>query len=324
MTAPRVLPPGSVFHVVMNAGSGGDDKDESRAKIEQGFAQSGHQVRFHLIENANAIQATIDEARQACQEDGGVLVAAGGDGTINASAAAVAGSDIPFAVVPMGTFNYFARDIGMPLDPKDAAIAIAGGTIQPIHMARINGRPFLVNASIGLYVKLIENREKHRNRLGGHRLMAVVSGIATALRGHYTMALDMTVDGERRSQRTAMVFLGKNYLQLKNLDLDIAQGVASGQIGVIVLRDARTRSLLNVAWRALIGRLEDAPKLQAFCAEALEIKPHRSSVHAVLDGEIVTLQSPLKVEIENNALQLVHPRRADQQAEKNSLAKVEI
>jgi len=307
----------------MNAGSGADDKDDSRAKLEQGFGESGHRVQFHLIDKADDIEATIAQAKQACEADGGVLVAAGGDGTINATASAAAGSEIPFAVVPMGTFNYFARDIGMPADPKDAALAIAGGTVQPFHIARINGHPFLVNASIGLYVKLIQNREKYRGTLGGRRAAAVVSGLLTALRGHAAMALDMKVDGKQRSLRTALVFLGKNYLQLKNLDFDIAEGIAAGQVGVIVLRDAAPRTLLGLAWRALRGRPEDTPKLHAFCTESLEIKPRRARIDVVLDGEIMTLKSPLKVTIDKNALQLVRPHPADSEAEKNSLAKAE-
>ncbi len=323
MTSPRRLPAGTVFHVVMNAGSGAGDKEESRAKIEQGFGDAGHRVEFHLIDSADDIEATIEQAKQACQQDGGVLVAAGGDGTINATASASADSKIPFAVVPMGTFNYFARDIGMPPDPYAAAAAIAGGTVQPMHLARLNGRPFLVNASLGLYVKLIENREKYRHNLGGRRAAAVVSGLVTALRGHSTMTLELTVDGKPRRLRSALVFLGKNYLQLKNLDFDIAEGVAGGQVGVIVLRDNAPRTMLALAWNALRGRPQDTPKLQAFCAEMLEIKPRRATVDVVLDGEIVTLKTPLKVTIDKNALLLVRPHPADQQAEKNSLAKAE-
>lgn len=307
----------------MNAGSGADDKDDSRARLERGFADSGHRTSFHLIDSPSDIAATIAAANEACGADGGVLVAAGGDGTINAAAAALAGGPVPLAVVPMGTFNYFARDIAMPPDPYAAAAAIAGGAVQPMHLARLNGRPFLVNASLGLYVKLIENREKYRHNLGGRRAAAVVSGLVTALRGHSTMALELTVDGKSRRLRSALVFLGKNYLQLKNLDFDIAEGVAGGQVGVIVLRDNAPRTMLALAWNALRGRPEDTPRLQAFCAESLEIKPRRATIDVVLDGEIVILETPLKVAIDKDALLVVRPRRADQQAEENSLAKAE-
>lgn len=323
MTSPRRLPAGTVFHVVMNAGSGADDKDDSRARLKRGFAAGGHQVHFHLIDKSDDIEATIAQAREACARDGGVLVAAGGDGTINASATALAGGGVPLAVVPMGTFNYFARDIGMPPDPLDAAAAIAGGTIQPMHLARLNGRPFLVNASLGLYVKLIKERERFGFRFGRSRIMAVLSGLITALRGHHTMGLDMTIDGRQRSLRSAMVFLGKNYLQLKTLDLDIAEGVASGRLGVILLRDTRLSTLLSLAWRALSRQIEATPKLDAFCAERLTITPHRATVEAVIDGEIVTVTSPLEIEVDKDALLVVRPRPADQQAEENSLAKAE-
>jgi diacylglycerol kinase family enzyme len=323
LSAPRRLPPGSTIHVVMNAASGRDDKDNSRAALEQAFAQRGNPVRFHLIDTPDDIDATIAAAKQGCCDQPGVLVAAGGDGTVNAGAAAIAGSDIPFAVVPLGTFNYFARDIGMPLEPGAAAAAILDGHIAPIHVARINGRPFLVNASIGLYVRLIKERERHEAALGRNRFIAVCSSIVTALRGHYAMTLEIVRDGKPQTLRTPLLFLGKNYLQLKNLDFDIAAGIAAGQIGVITLGDATPLTILGLGCRALLGQLEDAAKLHAFCAERLEIKTRRKVISAVIDGEIVALQTPLKIEVQRNALLVVRPRPKDAEAEPNSLAVAE-
>ncbi|MGE0153400.1 MAG: diacylglycerol kinase family protein [Reyranellaceae bacterium] len=317
---PRILPPDCAVHVVMNAGSGGDDKRSSRQTLEEAFAAGGSQAVFHLIDDPKRIGAVIEETRRACRGDGGILVAAGGDGTVNACAAAAAGTDIPFAVVPLGTFNYFARDIGMPLEPAAAAAAILDGVVAPAHVARLNQHLFLVNASIGLYVRLIEEREKHEATLGRNRLVAVASGLVTALRGHYAMTLDMVVDGKPVQVRTPLVFLGKNYLQLRNLELDIAECIAAGEIGVIMLQDANKLTIVGMAWQALLGRLDAANKLHAFCAQTLEIGTRRSPVSAVIDGEIVALQSPLKVEIQRNALQVVRPRPKDAEAEPNSLA----
>jgi diacylglycerol kinase family enzyme len=323
LNAPRPLPQGSTFHVVMNAGSGADDKNDARMALQSGLTQRGNKVHFHLIDKHDDVEQVVARAKDACLKTQGVLVAAGGDGTVNAAASAVVGSDIPFAVVPLGTFNYFARDIGMPLEPAAAATAILGGTVSPIHVARLNKHLFLVNASIGLYVKLIEQREKHEARLGRSRIVSVISGLVTALRGHYAMSLDMAVDGKPVHLRTPLLFLGKNYLQLKNLDFDIAQGVADGQIGVILLRDANPLTILNMALRALFGKLEQAQKLHAFCAQRLQINTRRSKVSAVIDGEIVELQTPLNVEIARNALQVVRPRAGDSEPEKNSLAEAE-
>lgn len=318
-----ILPPGSTIHVVMNAASGDDDKERSRAALEQAFAARGNRVRFHLIDNPDDIEATIAEARQACLDQPGVLVAAGGDGTVNAAVAAIAGSDIPFAVIPLGTFNYFARDIGMPLEPGAAAAAILGGHIAPMHVARINKHPFLVNASIGLYVRLIQERERHEARLGRNRVVAVASGLVTALRGHYSMSLEMVVDGKPRTVRTPVVFLGKNYLQLKNLEFDIAEGIAEGKIGIVTLEDANPLTMIGIAWRSLFGKPEEAQKLNALCAEKLEIKTRRPLLSVVVDGEIMALQTPLKIEVQRNALRVVRPRPKDAEAEPNSLAVAE-
>lgn len=320
MSSAPTLPDNVTFHVVMNAGSGADDKEAARLAMEKAFSSRGNAVRFHLIDDVSRIQSIIDGACQACRDAPGVLVAAGGDGTVNAAAAAVAGSDIPFAVVPMGTFNYFARDIGMPAEPEAAALAILDGEIAPQHVASLNGRLFLVNASIGLYVRLMEVRERHEERLGRNRIVAVVSGLVTALGGFYGMTLDLTADGRTETLRAPLVFLGKNYLQLRNLDFDIADGVAEGRIGIILLRDARPAAILGMAWLALLGRLQEALPLRAFCVDRLEIRTRRRNVPAVIDGEIETLTSPLKVEVRRNALRVVRPRAARIEAEPNSLA----
>jgi diacylglycerol kinase family enzyme len=197
------------------------------------------------------------------------------------------------------------------------------GYIAPMHLARINQRPFLVNASIGLYVRLIQERERHGRKLGRNRVTAVVSGLYTALRGHYAMTLEMVIDGKPRLVRTPVVFLGKNYLQLKNLDFDIASGIAEGKIGIITLEDANPLTMIAIAWRTLVGKPEEAQKLHAFCAERLEIKTRRPVISAVVDGEIMALQSPLKLEVQRDALLVVRPRRRDAEAEPNSLAVAE-
>lgn len=319
----RSLPPGSTIHVVMNAASGQDDKDSSRAALEWAFAERGNPVRFHLIDSPEDVERTVADARRAALEQPGVLVAAGGDGTVNASVSAIAGSEIPFAVIPLGTFNYFARDIGMPLEPGAAAAAILDGHVAPMHLARINKHPFLVNASIGLYVRLIQERERHGHRFGRNRVTAIVSGLVTALRGHYAMTLDMVIDGKPRTMRTPVVFLGKNYLQLKNLDFDVAEGIARGQVGIITLEDANPLTMMAIAWRTLVGKPEEAQKLNAFCAETLEIATRRPLISAVIDGEIMVFKSPLKVEVQHDALLVVRPRRRDAEAEPNSLAVAE-
>ena len=111
--------------VVFNIGSGAGDADEARAAIEQACAAAGRTVQLLVVDEPRRIAALAQEAVRRAREAGGIVVAAGGDGTINAVAQAVLGSGCPFGVLPQGTFNYFSRTHGIPSDTAEAALAAA-------------------------------------------------------------------------------------------------------------------------------------------------------------------------------------------------------
>ncbi|KAG1389999.1 hypothetical protein G6F59_015349 [Rhizopus arrhizus] len=112
----------------------------------------------------------------------GVVSAAGGDGTLNAVAGTVLGQGVPFGILPQGTFNYFGRRYGISQDTEVALRGFLQGHLQPVQVGHLNGRLFLVNASLGLYPTLLEDREAYKQRFGRSRLVALWSGIVTLLR----------------------------------------------------------------------------------------------------------------------------------------------
>lgn len=101
----------------------------------------------------------IATAEQALRDGAPIVVAGGGDGTINAVASVVVGSGTPFGVLPLGTLNHFAKDLNIPLE-LDAAIAnVAQGVPHQVDVGEVNGRIFLNNSSLGLYPDIVRDRE---------------------------------------------------------------------------------------------------------------------------------------------------------------------
>ena len=159
------------------------------------------------------------------------MVAAGGDGTINAVAQATLGSGCAFGVLPQGTFNYFSRTHGIPVDTGEALQVLLNESPRAVQVGLVNDRVFLVNASLGLYAKLLEDREAFKAQYGRHRWVAFWAGLLTLLRGHRPWYLHMAWHGQQRDIRTQTLFVANNALQLHQVGLPEADAPEHGATG---------------------------------------------------------------------------------------------
>ena len=208
--APAAAPStvGPLF-VVLNPGSGSGDAESARQAIEQACAAAGRELHLLQVDDPRRLGAIAGDAVRRARSVGGVVVAAGGDGTLNAVAQAVLGSGCAFGVLPQGTFNYFGRVHGIPQDTAQTLQLLLHSTVQPVQAGLVNERVFLVNASVGLYPRLLEEREGWKNRFGRSRLVALGAGIATLLRGYHSLRLQVGCRATRRL-RTPTLFVGNN------------------------------------------------------------------------------------------------------------------
>lgn len=165
------------FDVLLNAGSGASEKEEIRARVAEGLERRGGSARVTLLRGDELVAAARDAVRA-----GRVPVAASGDGTMAAVAAAVAGTDVPMGILPLGTFNYFARSLGVPLELDEALDALCSGTVRRVAFGEVNGRLFLNNASVGIYPKVLDERESTFERYGRSRLVAYAVTLRLVLR----------------------------------------------------------------------------------------------------------------------------------------------
>lgn len=303
---------------VMNAGSGAGQAQATRETITRVVAQAGRTLRFVLVDDAKDLHRCAQEAAQQAQAQNGVLVAVGGDGTINVIAAAALAADVPLGVVPQGTFNFFGRNLGIPTELEPALQTLLDPCLRSLHLGQVGERDaparqlFLVSASLGFYPQLIEDREYWKQQLGRRRIVALWSGLMTLLGGHRTLRLSLRdAGGHVKTVKTSTLLVSDNALQMANLGLPEAQAIEDGQLAALVVRSASRWRLLGLALRGALGRLADDEQLERFTFERLEVGVRRFApgfrFKVAVDGEIARYASPLVFEVSPQPLQVLVP-----------------
>ena len=312
-TAERAAKNGPLF-IVLNTASGHKDSGQERQVLADVFNTAGRTFEFLQFDNPASIASVSAKAVALAQEKGGVVVAAGGDGTINAVAAAVLRSGCAFGVLPQGTFNYFGRANAIPQDARAAATALLGASISPVTVAEVNGRVFLVNASLGLYPQLLEDREAWKQQFGRSRLVAFASGLATIFKARGQLRLEVELAGKTTTLRTPTLFIGNNHLQLAQVGIDASHtdAVKRGELVAVAVRPTGTLALLGLLARGVIGRLGDAENIDSFSFRKLKVALRsRRKVKVATDGEITWMTPPLVFQVADTPLLLMVPALAD-------------
>lgn len=303
--------PGPDLVVVINPGSGQHDADATRDTLARVFGSGGRACRFVAIATPADLVRAADHAAREGAERGTVLVAAGGDGTINTVAQAAWRHGCLFGVLPQGTFNYFGRDHGIAQDLEQAATALLHADEQPVQVGEVNGRLFLVNASLGLYPQLLEDRETFKQQLGRHRWVAMLSGLVTVFKWRRQLSLDLELDGHRTRVLAPTLFVGNNRLQLERIGMDpaIAKRVGEGRLAGLMPRPIGSWRLLWLALRGALGRLGDADGIDgaAFRNLTVQVRGARR-VKVATDGEVAMMAPPLQFRVSDRPLRLMLPR----------------
>lgn len=175
----------------------------------------------------------------------------------------------------------------------------------------VNDRVFLVNASVGLYPRLLEEREGWKRRFGRSRLVALGAGLATLLRGYRSLRLQLEVQGRTQQLRTPTLFVGNNALQLEQLGFPEARSVERGALAAVLLRPVGRLAMLGLILRGAFGQLGDADQVLNFAFVRLTAHlgwpPTRRRVLVATDGEVLRLPLPLRFRVAPEPLWLIRP-----------------
>lgn len=285
------------------------NKDEIYEQLMTNLTAYGYEIQaFEISAEAdfNSFMDKIIERHQQAEEIG-VVVAAGGDGTLNTVATKLIGTEIPMGVFPLGTFNYVARLLHIPLDLLKAADVIATGKIREVHVAQINDHIYLNNASLGLYPLFIQRRELYNRRFGRFALHAYTSALDVLIRDRKELKLEVEIDGKKYPVKTPLIFFGNNQLQLAEMNLRIAKCAELGKVVGVVVAKSDKPTLFKILWQLIRGNLDHAPDVYSFSADKVQIHSKAKKLTLALDGEIVEMQPPLQISVRKHALKIMVP-----------------
>lgn len=247
--------------------------------------------------------ATVEEA---VAEDR-VVIAAGGDGTVNAAAQHLVGRGT-LAVLPVGTLNHFARDLGID-GPEAALDALAGGRATRIDVGRAGGRVFVNNAGMGVYPEVVRERERRQDRIG--KWLAAVGAAADAMRRAEPLVGAIEADGDARALLAWMVFVGNNIFGTEPGRIGTRSRLDQGALDLRVLTVGRRRARRSsVAWRILRGRQWTSRRLVRREARHVTIALQGGPRLISRDGESDDSATRLEVEILPRTLKVLVPAGA--------------
>ena len=304
------IDPAAPLLFVVNAASGRNDPDTTRHAIEDALNAAGRTGEFRFARPDELPRVAHQAAAMAAARRTAV-VAVGGDGTINSVAQAALVEGCAMGVLPQGTFNYFARTHGIPTDAAEAAQALLRSAPVPVQVGLINDRVFLVNASLGLYPELLQDREAYKVRFGRSRWVAFGATLVTLLGKHRQLRLRIELGASARDVTTPTLFVGNNRLQLERVGLREARALDEGCIAAVMLRPIGAPAMLWLLFRGAIGTLGEASTVESFKFHRMVVKPRLAlggrKVKVAFDGEVSWMRAPLVFRVSPRPLYLLKP-----------------
>jgi YegS/Rv2252/BmrU family lipid kinase len=291
--------------VLLNRGGGTLAADPGLAdRAREALTAAGLDVDVELLSGGDCAV----RCRAIAERKDPMLIVGGGDGTISAAASALAGTDTLLGILPFGTLNHFARDLGLPTDLDEAAKLIAAGKHRRVDIGEMNDRVFINNSAIGLYPLMVVDRDVQRKRLGrSKRLAMIVASLRTLARfKHHRLTL--TVNEEQTGRiDTPLLFVGNNEYRVDIGAPGQRESLDDGQLCVLVMRKKTRTGMLAASVRAFLGRSRADDMVRLDGVERLRVSAPRQQLAVSLDGEVVRSEPPLEYRIRKRALRVIAP-----------------
>ena len=274
------------------------------AAVRAAFARQGLDAELHACADAAAMELALDAALARRPR---VVVAAGGDGTATSVAARLLDTGIALGVLPLGTLNHFAKDLELPLELDGAARVIADGAMRTIDVGEVDGRVFLNNSSLGLYPRIVVDREAARRRLHLGKWPALARATWRALREPHALTITLHVDGATLRRRTPFLFVGNNRYTMQGLEAGRREHLDGGRLSLHVLREQTPLGFLWLALRTLCGRMSTARDFESRTAAGFQVDAAGDAIDVACDGEVTRVPLPLRYRVRPRALRVLAP-----------------
>lgn len=290
--------------IILNAKAGqlASAECEERAKeLVAACAERGVEATAHPCEGPKLTA----KAKELAASGVDAVIAAGGDGTVSAVAAGIADSDVALGVIPLGTLNHFAKDVGVPT--VEAALdAIAAGKTERVDVGEVNGRVFINNSSIGLYPEMVVQRDADRRMRGSGKWTAMARAALRTLLRFPLLHVAIALAGDVFSAKTPIVFVGNNEYETGPREIGTRRRLDRGKLSIYTVRATRRLHMFWVLLKAVFRR--DVPDdFEAHAVQRADIVTNKRSLRVALDGEVVRMKPPLTYKSRPGALRVFAP-----------------
>jgi diacylglycerol kinase family enzyme len=294
--------------VIMNARSGVGEKADARRSLTEIFQAGGVRADISLAESG----ADVDRfAQDAARGDWEVIMAGGGDGTINTVASYLIGTDKILGVLPLGTLNHFAKDLNIPLDLEGAAQTAISGHAVNVDVGEVSGRIFLNNSNLGLYPAIVREREKKQS-LGSGKWTAFVWAVVSAFRRYPFLHVRLVAGGKKFDLKTPFVFVGNNEYVMERLSIGGRKRLDQGVLSLYVTNRTGRWGLVRLALRALLGHLREEKDFLALLTDEVKIETRHKRLRVAFDGEVDVMRTPLRYHCRPGSLRVMVPENENE------------
>lgn len=295
------------IEVIVNASSGTGENAAIKERLTELFARDGVVAQVALAQSGQEIN---ELAKRASLGDADIIVAGGGDGTINSIASQLLNTNKTLGVLPLGTMNHFAKDLHIPLGLDAAVKTIIEGHVTNVDLGEVNGHVFVNNSSLGLYPSIVREREKQQ-RLGWGKWPAYAWAAIAVLRRYPFLSIRLDLGGKAFSSRTPFVFVGNNEYEMETLNIGGRACLDAGELSLYVTNRTGRLGLVRLAWRALFGGLHQEKDFLAMCTKEIWIETRHKRLRVALDGEVTIMEPPLHYRVLPGKLRVLAPAMAD-------------
>jgi diacylglycerol kinase family enzyme len=298
--------------VLANAGAGTRALNRAYAadlkwRLSAAFMRAGVTAEIRVLDGKRLPKAASRALAAARRGDIDAVIAGGGDGSIRAVAATLAGTSVPLGIIPLGTRNHFAKDLGLPLDIEGAVETIASGQTRMVDLGEVNGEIFINNSSIGIYPYMVLDRERRRAHHKLTKWMAMVPALFRVARHFPRRRLALSAAGWTRPYRTPCLLIGNNEYGMEFPTLGRRHHLDQGRLSVYVVKQRRPLGFFWMIWRMAFGKVSQARDVERFRLSDLEVRSKTSRLPVALDGEVHIMRPPLHYRSRRGALRVMVP-----------------
>jgi diacylglycerol kinase family enzyme len=284
------------------AGLGMEETD-----IEDVFRKAGLEASVALVTGSEV----TSEVRKAKDSSVDAVVIGGGDGTISAAAGVLAGGSIPLGVLPLGSANHFAQDLGIPFTLEEAVRIISKGQTRPVSVAEVNGHIFINNSVLGIYPAIVKKRDAIRHRIPMKKILARWLAALLVLPDFPVIQVRFTVDDRMTVCTTPFVFIGAHAYEMSAFSFGASRTAENG-LFVYMIRSRTRSALVRLFLKSLVKDIKQEKYFETWSLSEVIIETHSERITIGTDGELLKLTPPLHYRSLPGALRVFVPPDDDE------------